>query len=232
MYRKEGTDANFAIEWKGPDNQPACRLLARLKATNMKTETNNRDAADDVFAQEAIAATQHWIEAAVIGLNLCPFAKAVYVKQQIRYVVSTARSLPELQADLVAELQNLQVADPEKIDTVLLIHPWILNDFLAYNDFLDVAEASIDALDLSDQIQIASFHPQYQFADSEPDDIENCTNRSPYPMLHLLREVSIDRAVEAFPDAADIYNKNMETMRRLGNEGWQALVATPERKKN
>lgn len=232
MYRKEGTDANFAIKCKAPDNQPAYRLPARLKATTMKMETNNRDAADDVIAQEAIAATQRWIAAAVIGLNLCPFAKAVYVKQQIRYVVSAACSLPELQADLVAELQNLQAADPEKIDTTLLIHPWVLNDFLAYNDFLDLAEACIEALDLSGQIQIASFHPQYQFADSEPDDIENCTNRSPYPMLHLLREASIDRAVEAFPDAADIFNKNMETMRRLGNEGWQALLATPERKKN
>jgi hypothetical protein len=219
-------------ELKAPDNQRAYRLLAWLKATNMKRETNNMDAADDAFAQEAIAATQHWIEAAVIGLNLCPFAKAVYVKQQIRYVVSDARSLQELQADLVAELRNLQAADPEKIDTALLIHPWVLNDFLAYNDFLDIADASIDTLDLSGQIQIASFHPQYQFADSEPDDIENCTNRSPYPMLHLLREASIDRAVEAFPDAADIFNKNMETMRRLGHEGWQTLLAMPERKKN
>lgn len=190
------------------------------------------DTADDAFAQEVIAATQRWIEAAVIGLNLCPFAKAVYVKQQIHYVVSNARSPQELQADLVAELRDLQAADPEKIDTALLIHPWVLNDFLAYNDFLDIADACIDTLDLAGQIQIASFHPQYQFADAGADDIENCTNRSPYPMLHLLREASIDRAVEAFPDAADIFNKNMETMRRLGHEGWQALRAMPERKKN
>jgi hypothetical protein len=190
------------------------------------------NAADDAFAQEVIAATQHWIEAAVIGLNLCPFAKAVYVKQQIRYVVSNARLPQELQADLVTELRDLQAADPEKIDTTLLIHPWVLNDFLAYNDFLDIANACINTLDLAGQIQIASFHPQYQFADAGSDDIENCTNRSPYPMLHLLREASIDRAVEAFPDAADIFNKNMETMRRLGHEGWQALLAMPESKKN
>jgi uncharacterized protein len=190
------------------------------------------DTADDTFAQEAIAATQRWIEAAVIGLNLCPFAKAVHVKQQIRYVVSSARSQRDLRADLVAELLALQAADPEKIDTTLLIHPWVLNDFLAYNDFLDIADACIEKLDLTGQIQIASFHPQYQFADAGSDDIENCTNRSPYPMLHLLREASIDRAVEAFPDAADIFNRNMETMRRLGHEGWQALLAMPGQKKN
>jgi uncharacterized protein len=198
----------------------------------MTTETNSMDTADDTFAQEAIAATQRWIEAAVIGLNLCPFAKAVHVKQQIRYVVSSARSQRDLRADLVAELLALQAADPEKIDTTLLIHPWVLNDFLAYNDFLDIADACIEKLDLTGQIQIASFHPQYQFADAGSDDIENCTNRSPYPMLHLLREASIDRAVEAFPDAADIFNRNMETMRRLGHEGWQALLAMPGQKKN
>jgi hypothetical protein len=217
---------------KAPDNRYAYRLPAWLKATNMKIETTNMDAADDAFAQEAIATTQHWIEAAVIGLNLCPFAKAVYVKQQIRYVVSQARSPEALQQDLVAELRYLHAVDPDETDTTLLIHPWVLNRFLDYNDFLDIADASVEAAELAGEIQIASFHPQYQFADAGPDDIENYTNRSPYPMLHLLREASIDRAVEAFPDASKIFEKNMETMRQLGLEGWKLLIAGQARKKN
>ena len=201
--------------------------------TNKTTETNEKeDATDDALSRQAIAATQHWLEAAVIGLNLCPFAKAVYIKQQIRYVVSKARSPEALQQDLVAELRHLQETDPDETDTTLLIHPWVLNHFLDYNDFLNVADASIDAADLAGEIQIASFHPQYQFADAGPDDIENYTNRSPYPMLHLLREASIDRAVEAFPDASKIFEKNMETMRQLGLEGWKLLIAGHERKKN
>lgn len=179
--------------------------------------------ADDAHSRNAITATQHWIEKAVIGLNLCPFAKAVYIKHQIRYVVSHAGSPEALQTDLVAELRHLQAADPEKIDTILLIHPWVLNDFLDYNDFLDVADASVEASGLAGQIQVASFHPQYRFAGTGPDDIENYTNRSPYPMLHLLREASIDRAVDAFPDASDIFSKNIETMRRLGHHGWKSL---------
>jgi uncharacterized protein len=201
--------------------------------TSKTTETNEKeDAADDALSQQAIAATQHWLETAVIGLNLCPFAKAVYVKQQIRYVVSKARSPEALQQDLVAELGHLQETDPDETDTTLLIHPWVLNHFLDYNDFLNVADASIEAADLAGEIQIASFHPQYQFADAGPDDIENYTNRSPYPMLHLLREASIDRAVEAFPDASKVFEKNMETMRQLGLEGWKLLIAGHERKKN
>jgi uncharacterized protein len=194
--------------------------------------TDMEDAADSALSRQAIAATQHWLEAAVIGLNLCPFAKAVYVKQQIRYVVSKARSQQALQKDLVAELQHLHETDADETDTTLLIHPWVLNHFLDYNDFLDIADASIEAENLAGEIQIASFHPQYQFADAAPDDIENYTNRSPYPMLHLLREASLDRAVEAFPDASEIFEKNMETMRRLGLEGWKLLLAAHQTKKN
>lgn len=174
-------------------------------------------------AETVIAAIQQWIEKAVIGLNLCPFAKAVYVKEQIRYVVSTATDTDALLAELRSELLHLQESDQQQVDTTLLILPDVLEDFFDYNEFLDAADALIDACDLQGEIQIASFHPDYQFADSLPDDIENYTNRSPYPILHLLRESSIDRAVEAYPDAESIFEKNMETLRRLGQQGWEAL---------
>ncbi len=175
-----------------------------------------------------IAATQAWIEQAVIGLNLCPFAKAVYVKQQIRYVVSTAKEVEALVTELESELQALQAADPTQIDTTLIIIPDMLSDFLDYNDFLSLADKLLEDLELDGEIQIASFHPDYQFADAEADDIENYTNRSPYPILHLLREASIERAVEAFPEAEMIFEKNMETLRKLGHAGWQKLDLIPK----
>lgn len=173
--------------------------------------------------EEIIAATQAWLEKAVIGLDLCPFARAVHVRNQIRYVVSEAETPEELLADLIAELQALAAADPEEIDTTLLIHPKVLEDFLDYNDFLGVAEAAVEELGLAGVLQVASFHPRYQFAGTEPDDIGNYTNRSPYPILHLLREESVERAVDSFPDTAQIYEKNVETLRRLGREGWKGL---------
>ena len=172
---------------------------------------------------DIISATQAWLEKAVIGLNLCPFAKAVHVKGQIRYVVSAATTPEALLEDLLNELRALQDADPEQIDTTLLIHPYVLNDFLDYNDFLDIADAAAAEPEFGDAFQIASFHPDYQFADTAPDDIENYTNRSPYPTLHLLREASIDRAVEAFPEAEQINEKNMATLNELGLAGWKKL---------
>ncbi len=179
--------------------------------------------------EEIIAETQMWMEKAVIGLNLCPFAKAVHVKKQIRYVVSAAQTPEALLEELIVELQDLAAVDPEEVDTTLLIHPGTLTDFLDYNDFLDVADAAVEDLGLEGEIQVASFHPQFQFADTKPDDIDNYSNRSPYPTLHLLREDSIERAVEAFPDAADIFEKNIETLRALGHDGWSKLMA-PEAK--
>lgn len=172
---------------------------------------------------EIVNATRSWVEKAVIGLNLCPFAKAVYMREQIRYVVSSATTPLELHGDLITELNRLHEVDPNQIDTILLIHPFVLTDFLDYNDFLDIADTTIEDLGLTGEIQIASFHPQYQFAGTAADDIDNHTNRSPYPILHLLRETSIAKAVAAFPDAAEIFNKNIETMRRLGHDGWNAL---------
>jgi hypothetical protein len=187
----------------------------------------------NVSNEEAIAATQLWLERAVIGLNLCPFAKAVQVKNQIRYVVSAAQTPEELLRDVLAEFELLAEASPAAIDTTLLIHPHVLTDFLDYNDFLEVVEAALVEVDLDGELQVASMHPQYQFADTEPDDITNYTNRSPYPTLHLLREASIEQAVAAFPDAAQIFDKNIETMRRLGHDGWNKLgLADVQKDKN
>ena len=174
-----------------------------------------------------IADTVTWLERAVIGLNLCPFAKAVHVRKQIRYVVCMATTPTALCEALLVELQRLADCSADVIDTTLLIHPVVLTDFLDYNDFLDVADGALQDLRLEGTLQIASFHPQYQFAGTSADDITNYTNRSPYPMLHLLREESIDRAVAAFPDASTIFEKNIRTMNRLGIAGWAALFAEP-----
>jgi hypothetical protein len=178
---------------------------------------------DSSACPNIVAATQEWLDKAVIGLNLCPFAKAVRVKNQIRFVVSDAVDAQALLLDLAEELELLASADPQQIDTTVLIHPHALADFLDFNDFLGIAEDLLEERELDGELQIASFHPHYQFAGTAPDDIENYTNRSPYPILHLLREDSIERAVEAFPDAADIYEKNMERLRELGHAGWQEL---------
>ena len=180
-------------------------------------------------APAPVAATQAWLEKAVIGLNLCPFAKAVHLKQQIRWVESPATDVESLLTELVAELQLLAAAAPEAIETTLLIHPQVLNDFLDYNDFLDLADAAVEELGLEGVLQVASFHPDYQFEGSAADDMANFSNRSPYPTLHLLREDSIARAVDAFPEVEQIYERNIATLRRLGHAGWQALVApTPQ----
>ncbi len=173
---------------------------------------------------EIIRATQRWVERAVIGLNLCPFARAPYVQQRVHFRVSRAQETEVLLDDLREELVALQAADPQSRETTLLIHPGVLGDFLAYNDFLDLADASVRALGLEGELQIASFHPDYRFAGSADDAIENCSNRSPYPTLHLLREASIAHAVETLADTGDIYRRNVETLRKLGVDGWRALM--------
>ena len=165
-----------------------------------------------------------WLERAVIGLNLCPFAKAVYAKDQVRIVVSDASTERALLEQLGEELALLRDTPAESIDTTLLVHPQVLGDFLAYNEFLGDADALVEALELDGVLQVASFHPDYQFADSAPDDVENLTNRAPYPILHLLREASVDRAVEAYPEPDAIIERNIATVRALGLEGWRALL--------
>jgi len=181
-------------------------------------------------ADEVIAATREWLEKAVIGLNLCPFAKAVHAGNQIRYAVSDAQTPEALLADLGRELQMLVAADRADVETTLLIHPRVLVDFVDYNDFLDIADAAVEELGFAGTIQVASFHPHYRFADTEADAIENFSNRSPYPMLHLLREESVERAIAAFPDVARIPERNIETLRGIGHDGWHrlGLAAPPE----
>ena len=171
----------------------------------------------------AIEETTAWLEKAVIGLNLCPFAKAVHSKGQIRWVLSDATDPAALLELLVHELQQLAAADPESVDTTLIVHPQVLQDFLDFNDFLGVAEDALEEMGLEGVLQIASFHPQFQFADTDADDITNATNRSPHPTLHLLREDSVERAVAAFPEAESIFERNVETLQRLGPEGWKML---------
>ena len=179
----------------------------------------------EAAAANCITATRAWLEHAVIGLNLCPFAKAVHHKQQIRYAVTAASNADELLAELSHELGLLAGADvdAETHDTTLLIHPQVMTNFHDYHFFLAEAEALIKNLELDGILQIASLHPAYEFAGSAPDAIENYSNRSPYPTLHLLRESSIDRAVAAFPDASAIYDRNIATLRQLGHAGWQQL---------
>jgi hypothetical protein len=164
-----------------------------------------------------------WVERAVIGLNLCPFAKAVHTKGQIHYVVSDAQGWADLLATLDEELKDLAaLADIER-DTTLLIAPDMLGDFSEFNDFLARADRLLAKRGWEGQFQIASFHPDYQFDGTDADDVTNCTNRAPYPTLHLLREASLDRAVAAFPEAEAIFEKNMQTLQALGADGWAAL---------
>jgi hypothetical protein len=172
---------------------------------------------------EVVSATRRWLEKSVIGLNLCPFAEAAYRADRVRFFVSEQRSASGLLAELRAELIGLHEADPLHCETALLIHPWTLNDFLEYNDFLDVCDATVGELGLEGELQVASFHPRYQFAGTQSEDIENYTNRSPYPMLHLLREASVERAIAALGDTDEIYRRNIRTLRDLGHAGWRRL---------
>ncbi|HEY5324628.1 MAG TPA: DUF1415 domain-containing protein [Caldimonas sp.] len=170
-----------------------------------------------------IAETRAWVERVVIGVNLCPFAKAPQVKGLVRYVLSEASEPEALLAGLIEELKLLAGTPADRIETTLLVHPQVLADFADYNDFLGLAESAVAGLGLEGVIQVASFHPGYQFAGTAPDDLTNATNRSPYPTLHLLREESVERAVAAFPEAEAIFEANIATMRRLGESGWARL---------
>ncbi|KRB18242.1 DUF1415 domain-containing protein [Rhizobacter sp. Root16D2] len=177
----------------------------------------------DIDAAAVTAETRAWVELAVVGLNLCPFAKAAQVKNQIRYVVSDAADDEALLATLCDEMQRLVDTPAAEVETTLLIHPGVLGDFGDFNDFLGVAEAAVDEMGLEGVLQVAAFHPDFQFGGTEADDITNATNRSPWPTLHLLREDSITRAVDSFPHPDSIYETNMRTMETLGVAGWLAL---------
>ncbi len=171
----------------------------------------------------ALEDTRRWLERAVIGLNLCPFAKAVHSSGRVRWVASRARSVPTLAAQLLAEMQHLAATDALQTDTTLIVHAQVLHDFRDFNDFLGLADDLLQQAGLDGVLQVASFHPQYRFAGTRSSDIANATNRSPHPTLHLLREASVARAVAAFPDAAAIYGRNIATLRALGHGGWQAV---------
>lgn len=170
---------------------------------------------------------RRWLERAVIGMNLCPFAKAVYVRDQVRIVVSDADNLDDLREELGEEMLRLRDTPPDRIDTTLLVLPQVLDDFLDYNDFLDDADALLEALALDGVLQVASFHPHYQFAGTGYDEPGNNTNRAPWPVLHLLREDSIDRAVAAYPEPDAIIDRNIAAMEALGNDGYRRLLADP-----
>lgn len=175
---------------------------------------------DDV---RCVAHTRAWVRRAVIGLNLCPFAKAVEAKGRVRYVASAAASTDALMRVMVDEMQRLVDVPETCIATTLVIHPFVLDDFLAFNDFAGDVEDRIDGRGLDGVLQLATFHPRYRFAGTDDDDPGNATNRSPYPTLQLLRETSVDRAVIAFPDPEAIYAANIATLERLGPAGWAAI---------
>lgn len=170
------------------------------------------------------AATRRWVEQAVIGLNLCPFAKAVLVRDRVRFVVTEAADADTLLDALEAELHALAAADPQVVDTALLIHPRAFADFLDFHFFQAEVEALVDRLGYRGVFQVAAFHPQWVFAGSAEEDIGNAVNRAPYPTLHLLREDSVTRAVAAFPDAEAIYGTNQRTLVALGWAGWKKLL--------
>lgn len=179
----------------------------------------------DIDAAQVEADTRRWLERAVIGLNLCPFAKAVYAKGQLRLVISDASTTSALLEQLGEELVLLRDTPATQTDTTLLVHPQVLGDFLDYNDFLDDADGLVDALQLEGVLQIASFHPDYQFAGTAPNDAENLTNRAPYPCLHLLREDSVARAVAAYPEPDRIIERNIKTLQALGADGFFATLS-------
>ncbi len=181
---------------------------------------NQQHSADQ---QQVIDAMRLWLEKAVIGLNLCPFARSVYVNNQVRIVVSDARHVDAFLETLDDELDLLANTDAKEIDTTLLVHPALFPDFLDFNEIAGIAEEAVIEHELEGILQVASFHPRFQFEGTEPDDIGNYTNRAPYPTLHLIREESLARAVEAYPDPETIYQRNIETMRKLGLDGWRAL---------
>jgi len=176
---------------------------------------------------EITALTRRWLEKSVIGLNLCPFAEGPYRADRVRFCISEQRSASGLLEELRAELAHLQAADPLKCETTLIIHPYVLTDFIEYNDFLEVCDATVADLGLEGELQVASFHPGYQFAGTQSEDIENYTNRSPFPMLHLLREASVEKAIAGVGDPEEIYRRNIRTLRKLGHAGWRRLWDIP-----
>ena len=176
-------------------------------------------------ASQVLDDTRRWLERAVIGLNLCPFAKAVHVKGLVHLAACAADDVPGVVEHLHAEISDLLATEPSRRDTTLLVVPRGFDQFLLFNDLVRQGERLLQRRKLAGVLQLASFHPAFVFAGAAEDDIANFSNRSPWPTLHLLREESMDRAVAAFPDAEAIYETNIRTLERLGPAGWQALGA-------
>lgn len=176
----------------------------------------------------AVDATRRWIGEMVVGLNLCPFARRVFHGNLIRYTVTDAADAESLRTELANELDILNQTPETEIETTLLIHPRALGHFTDYCDFLPVAQSLVRTQGLRGVIQIASFHPEFQFQDAEPAAVENYTNRSPFPMLHLLREASVSRAADAHPEeVVQIPKRNIATLRALGLEKVLELQTRP-----
>lgn len=173
---------------------------------------------------------RQWLESFVIELNLCPFAKRELVKDRIRFKLTTASSEQQLLIDLQSELELLE--GDEGIETTLLIHSQVLQDFDDYNQFLTLAEMLIEQMGLEGVYQVASFHPDYRFEATAADAVENYTNRSPYPMLHVIREASLAKAIADFPDVDQIPVRNIELMRSMGEEQLLAITARDQSSRN
>lgn len=167
-----------------------------------------------------------WLEEVVIGLNLCPFAKRPFEQQQVHFAVSHARSEAELLETLHQQAQQLIEKPASERETTVLIIENFLQDFLDYNQFLDLAEGLLEQMNWQDELQIASFHPDYQFAGTHPEDAENLTNRAPFPILHLIRQASIEKVLAHYPqDPESIFENNIQTMQNLTPQQKRTLFA-------
>lgn len=176
--------------------------------------------------EKTLHSVRRWLESFVIELNLCPFAKRELVKERVRFSVTEADSPEQLLSDLLEEFRLLE--DDSEIETTLLIHPNVLQEFEDYNQFLDLVDALIDQQSLNGIFQVASFHPRYQFADTDSEDVENYSNRSPYPLLHILREASVERQVQNYPDIGDVPRRNIELLRSLGGDKLRAMLRSEQ----
>ena len=175
-----------------------------------------------------IQKTEAWIRNFVVGLNICPFAGGAVEKEQVRYLLSSAKDIDVLYQDLLKELLYLHETDPKEVETTVIVHPHVLSDFFLYLDFLEIANESLAEAGLEGEIQIASFHPDYHFEGEDPEDVSNYTNRSPFPMLHLIREASVSKAVESHPDIEGVPQRNIDLLREMGLEKVKALVGLSE----
>jgi hypothetical protein len=172
--------------------------------------------------ESVISSVRQWVESVVVDLNLCPFAKRELVKSRVRFAVTEVSTEGQLLIALQAELELLN--NEPSVETTLLIHPNVLQSFYDYNQFLNYVDGLLAQLKLEGIYQVASFHPDYQFADTDPSDVENYTNRSPYQMLHLIREESLELAIASYPDVDDIPERNKKLMKSLGEDKLTKLL--------